>query len=178
METAFLPIFAKMPQPREDELLDALDAAQQIYASVGITTCQEGATNAADLASCARARSRAASISTSSRCRWSSKSPSSSRNIFPTSRADRRKCPRRRARIRKLSRPAQAAGVKFVLDGSPQGKTAFWTKPLLTPAPPARKTGAARPLFPPELGEQGGRPSCTGRTYRSSATATATRRST
>lgn len=50
METAFLPIFAKMPQPSEEELLDTLNAAQQIYASVGVTTCQEGATNAHDVA--------------------------------------------------------------------------------------------------------------------------------
>lgn len=43
METAFLPIFANMPQPGEPEMLDTLDEAQQIYASAGVTTCQEGA---------------------------------------------------------------------------------------------------------------------------------------
>lgn len=42
METAFLPIFVHMPQPSEQEMLDTLDAAQQIYARVGVTTCQEG----------------------------------------------------------------------------------------------------------------------------------------
>jgi predicted amidohydrolase YtcJ len=31
-------------------MLDTLDAAQQLYASVGVTTCQEGATHAKDLA--------------------------------------------------------------------------------------------------------------------------------
>ena len=51
METAFLPIFGNMPQPSERELLDTLDAAQQIYASAGVTTCSEGATHAKDLAS-------------------------------------------------------------------------------------------------------------------------------
>jgi predicted amidohydrolase YtcJ len=50
METAFLPIFGSMPQPPEREMLDTLDAAQQLYASVGVTTCQEGATHAKDLA--------------------------------------------------------------------------------------------------------------------------------
>ena len=49
METAFLPIFGNMPQPSERELLDTLDAAQQIYASAGVTTCSEGATHAKDL---------------------------------------------------------------------------------------------------------------------------------
>jgi predicted amidohydrolase YtcJ len=50
METAFLPVFANMPQPSQEELLDTLDAAQQIYASAGVTTCSEGATHGADLA--------------------------------------------------------------------------------------------------------------------------------
>jgi len=49
METAFLPIFGSMPQPSERELLDTLEEAQQLYASVGVTTCQEGATHAKDL---------------------------------------------------------------------------------------------------------------------------------
>ncbi len=50
METAFLPIFGAMPQPSEQEMLDTLDEAQQIYASAGVTTVQEGATHAKDLA--------------------------------------------------------------------------------------------------------------------------------
>jgi predicted amidohydrolase YtcJ len=50
METAFLPIFGAMQQPSEAELLDSLDAAQRIYASAGVTTAQEGATHAYDLA--------------------------------------------------------------------------------------------------------------------------------
>ena len=50
METAFLPIFGSMPQPTEQEMFDTLDEAQQIYASAGVTTCQEGATHAKDLA--------------------------------------------------------------------------------------------------------------------------------
>jgi predicted amidohydrolase YtcJ len=49
METAFLPIFINVPKPSEEELLDTLDEAQQIYARVGVTTCQEGANNAKDL---------------------------------------------------------------------------------------------------------------------------------
>ena len=49
METAFLPIFGAMPQPTEQEMLDTLYAAQQIYASAGVTTVQEGASHAKDL---------------------------------------------------------------------------------------------------------------------------------
>ena len=56
METAFLPIFGNMPQPSEQELLDTLDEAQQIYASAGVTTAQEGATHAKDLTFLRKAR--------------------------------------------------------------------------------------------------------------------------
>ena len=42
-------------------------------------------------------------------------------------------------------------GVKMVLDGSPQGKTAFWTKPLLTPGPGGEKNWRGQPLFPAEV---------------------------
>jgi predicted amidohydrolase YtcJ len=49
METAFMPIFAQVPQPSEDEMLDLLKPAQQIYASKGVTTAQEGATHAEEL---------------------------------------------------------------------------------------------------------------------------------
>jgi predicted amidohydrolase YtcJ len=49
METAFMPVFAQMPQPTESELLDLLKSAQMIYASKGVTTAQEGATHADEL---------------------------------------------------------------------------------------------------------------------------------
>jgi predicted amidohydrolase YtcJ len=39
----------------------------------------------------------------------------------------------------------------MALDGSPQGKTAFWSKPLLTPGPGGEANWRGQPLFPPEL---------------------------
>ena len=50
MEMAFLPIFAKVPQPGEAEMLELLRPAQMIYASKGVPTAQEGATHADELA--------------------------------------------------------------------------------------------------------------------------------
>ena len=58
METAFMPIFAKVPQPGEDEMLDLLKPAQQIYASKGVTTAQEGATHADELSFLRKAGAR------------------------------------------------------------------------------------------------------------------------
>jgi predicted amidohydrolase YtcJ len=49
METAYLPVFSGMPKPGEAEMLGRLNGAQQIYASNGYTTVQEGATHAHDV---------------------------------------------------------------------------------------------------------------------------------
>jgi len=49
METAYLPGFSQMPKPTEAQMLDRFDGAQQIYASNGYTTMQEGATHAHDV---------------------------------------------------------------------------------------------------------------------------------
>jgi predicted amidohydrolase YtcJ len=43
-ETAFMPIFAKLPSPGDDELLSILESGQDLYLRAGITTAQEGAT--------------------------------------------------------------------------------------------------------------------------------------
>jgi len=41
-------------------------------------------------------------------------------------------------------------GIKFIVDGSPQGKTAFWTQPLLTPGPDGQPDWRGQPVIPPE----------------------------
>lgn len=41
-------------------------------------------------------------------------------------------------------------GMKFHMDGSPQGKTAFWSLPLLTKGPGGEDNWRGQPLFPPE----------------------------
>lgn len=41
-------------------------------------------------------------------------------------------------------------GIKLLLDGSPQGKTAFWGEPLLTPGPNGEANWRGQPVFPPE----------------------------
>ena len=87
---------------------------------------------------------------------------------LPQSRRARTALPRRR-RLRQLARvPAlvckrqpsrsrarttnhfRVGGVKIVGDGSPQGKTAFWTKPLLTPGPAGEKDWCGEPNVSPE----------------------------
>ena len=104
METAFLPIFANMPKPSEEELLDTFHEAQQIYARVGVTTCQEGATHAPEIKLLRKRPMRGGSISTLFRCPSRSTFRPWSRNIFRTSRAAPWSC-------RKNRRTPSAIGV-------------------------------------------------------------------
>ena len=49
METAYIPIFAKLPQPSEKEMLDLTKPAQMMYASNGYTQAIEGFSHVSDL---------------------------------------------------------------------------------------------------------------------------------
>ena len=49
MEMAYIPVFAKLPQPSEEEMLDLTKAAQMMYAENGYTQAVEGFSHAEDL---------------------------------------------------------------------------------------------------------------------------------
>ena len=49
MEVAYIPVFAKLPQPSESEMLDLTKPAQMMYASNGYTQAIEGFSHAEDL---------------------------------------------------------------------------------------------------------------------------------
>ncbi len=49
METAYIPVFAKLPQPGEAEMLDLMKPAQMMYASNGYTQAVEGFSHVKDL---------------------------------------------------------------------------------------------------------------------------------
>ncbi len=152
METAFLPIFTKMPQPTEAELLDTLDAAQQVYASVGITTCQEGATNAKDLAFLRKGAEQGRLYLDIVSLPLVLEIPALVREYFPDFKGGKMEMPdTAREAFGKYKNRLKVQGIKFVIDGSPQGKTAFWSKPLLTGGPAGEKDWRGAPLFPPEL---------------------------
>ena len=55
METAYLPIYAALPQPTREEEVEWSRAGQMLYAAAGITTAQEGLTHASDVALMQRA---------------------------------------------------------------------------------------------------------------------------
>lgn len=62
METAWLPIFGALPKPTPEQEVEWSRAGQMLYAAAGITTAQEGATHAADIAIMQRAAAGGATI--------------------------------------------------------------------------------------------------------------------
>ena len=157
METAFLPIFVHMPQPSEQQMLDTLDAAQQIYARVGVTTCQEGATHAADLDFLRKAGAQGrlyldivslpfvfdlpaflCEHAPDFHGKGPTDLPADAKETFGTYRDH-----------------LKLQGIKFVIDGSPQGKTAYWTKPLLTPGPGGEQDWCGQPTLPADQLKKG-----------------------
>ncbi len=151
METAFLPIFANMPKPSEEELLDTFHEAQQIYARAGVTTCQEGATHAGELKLLRKAADQDRLYLDVVSLPLVLDVPALVKEYFPDFQGGPMDLPKESAAaFGKYYKRLKLAGVKFALDGSPQGKTAFWTKPLLTLGPAGEKDWRGAPLFPPE----------------------------
>ncbi|MBJ7341021.1 amidohydrolase [Mycolicibacterium sp.] len=152
METAFVPIFANMPQPSQDELLETFDAAQQLYASKGTTTVQEGATHAKDLALIRTAADQGRLYLDVVAVPLVLEVPKLVKEYFPDFTGGPMELPDTAAESFGTYRNRlKLQGIKCIVDGSPQGKTAFWTEPLLTPGPNGEADWSGQPVFPPEL---------------------------
>jgi predicted amidohydrolase YtcJ len=139
METAYLPVFNALPHPSREEEVQWSRSGQMLYAAAGITTAQEGLTHAGDLEIIQRAA--AAGVQTIDVIafpfildldRVLEKNPV---NTFG-----------------KYVNHVKLGGVKITSDGSPQGKTAYFTTPYLTGGPGGEKNWRGEPSFPePEL---------------------------
>lgn len=134
-ETAFLPIFSKVPGPGDDEVLDLLKAGQEYYLASGITTAQEGATmkHQLDLLRILADRGDlkldvvSLPFITEIDRVFGGKPPANE--------------PEYRHRLR-------IGGVKIVADGSPQGRTAAFTTPYLVAGPAGQKDWRGELSFP------------------------------
>ncbi|MCS5693419.1 amidohydrolase family protein [Cyanobium sp. FGCU-6] len=152
METAFLPIFTAMPQPGEQELLERFDDAQRIYARVGVTTMQEGATSAHDLGLIRKAAEQGRLWLDLVSMPLVLEVPKLVKEYFPDFSGGPLELPEAAAEsFGTYHHRLKLAGIKAVIDGSPQGKTAFWSEPLLTGGPNGEPDWRGQPLFPPEL---------------------------
>ena len=137
METAYLPMFSKMPGPTPETEVEAARKGQRLYAAAGITTAQEGATHAPQVEQLQRiARAGGFFIDvvaypfmTDLEAVWKANPPES---------------------FGKYQNGLKLGGCKITADGSPQGRTAWFTTPYLTGGPGGEANYTGGPGIPPE----------------------------
>jgi predicted amidohydrolase YtcJ len=152
METAFLPLFVHMPKPSPKELLERFAIAQELYTRQGITTAQEGATTASDLTLLQRAAAEGRLVIDVVSLPLVLEVPAMLRERFPEFHGEALELPEpARNAFGDYHNHLKLQGIKLLVDGSPQGKTAFWSEPLLTPGPNGEANWRGQPLFPPEV---------------------------
>ena len=133
METAWLRVLGFVPRPTPQQALASIAVAQASYAANGYTTAQDAPAIAPimklyetaaeqgllsiDLVAYADADGLAERVASGLQ--------------FPTTYKNRLK----------------VGGLKLILDGSPQGKTAFFTKPYLTDGPNGEKNYRGAPVI-------------------------------
>lgn len=137
MEHSFLPIYMNMPTPTQEQQLDAMDAAQQYYASNGYTTAQDAPMEPPTRPLYHQAADRGLLyLDVVGYVNWLEFAQLVKTNGEPFKQP--------------YDNRFRIGGVKVVGDGSPQGKTAFWTQPLLTPGPNGEKNWRGSPNVTPE----------------------------
>ena len=135
METALLPLYEKLPSPTPETEVAAARDGQMIYAAAGVTTAQEGSTKApvvAQLQRIAKAKGFVIDVVTypfmlDLETVWKTTPPSE---------------------FGKYVNGLKLGGCKITSDGSPQGKTAWFTKPYLTGGPNGEKDWKGEPILP------------------------------
>jgi predicted amidohydrolase YtcJ len=135
METAWLPIFGSLPKPTPEQEVEWSRAGQMLYAAAGITTAQEGATHAADIAIMQRAAAGGATIIDVIAFPFILDLDAILKDNPP-------------ATFGSYKNHFKLGGVKITLDGSPQGRTAFFTTPYLVDGPNGEKNWKGELPFP------------------------------
>ncbi len=138
MEMAWLPVFANLPKPRPDQELAWSLAGQKLYAEAGITTAHEGATHAADLKVMQRAAKSGRYLI-----------DVVAMPFIPDLQAVLTDNPR--SEWGKYVNRLKIGGVKITIDGSPQGRTAFFTTPYLTGGPGGEKDWSGELAAPQDV---------------------------
>lgn len=122
METAYLPILSAMPKPTTANEVSWSQAGQLMYAAAGITTAHEGLTSAADVDLLYRAAAGGANLIDIVAFPFILELDDVLQR-YPKTTFDSY-----RDRVK-------LGGVKLTLDGSPQGRTAYFSTPYLADGP-------------------------------------------
>ena len=136
MENSWFPVLLALPKPSPQLLLDNLGKAQQIYARTGYTTVQDAPVDPKVMPLYRKAADEGR-FYLDLNGYWESHEFLASTtlgNDFRSPRPDQ----------------YRLAGVKIIADGSPQGKTAYFTQPYLTGGPGGEKNWRGTPTVSQE----------------------------
>ncbi|MFM7084662.1 MAG: amidohydrolase [Hyphomicrobium sp.] len=135
METAFLPVIEKVDPVTPIQETIWSKAGQLLYAQAGITTAHEGATHLDQLQTLKRVSDTGVNMIDIIAYPFITDLDAILKN-YPASDWG------------KYKNRLKIGGVKITIDGSPQGKTAYFTKPYLTGGPNGEKDWVGQPSFP------------------------------
>ena len=137
METAYMPIAASLPPPNAQQEVEWTRAGQMLYAAAGITTAHEGATVKASLETMQRAAAAGAHIIDVVAYPFVYDFDA----ILAANPVES---------WGKYKNRLKLGGGKITVDGSPQGRTAFFTTPYLAGGPSGEKNWSGEPGFTQE----------------------------
>jgi len=138
METAFLPIMEQSEKMTSDQELAWTKAGQMLYAEAGITTAHEGASHLPQIQTMKRASEAGANIIDVIAFPFITDVDNILKNVPLTDWG-------------KYNNGFKIGGVKITIDGSPQGKTAFFSTPYLTGGPAGEKNWKGELTFPQDM---------------------------
>jgi predicted amidohydrolase YtcJ len=138
-EKAVMQVNMSLPQPSLDESVEMLVAVQSYYASKGITTVQESGAMPTDLAVFQAAAGQQKLFL--------------DLVAYPFWLADKADMPEP-GKFGEYQQRFKLGGIKIVLDGSPQGKTAYLSEPYVVPPPGQSADYRGYPIMPQETVDQ------------------------
>ena len=138
METAFLPIMEQSEPMTAKQELDWTRAGQMLYAEAGVTTAQDGATQFPQIMTIKRASEAGANLIDIVAYPFITDVDKVLAEIPVTE-------------WTRYQNRFKVGGVKITLDGSPQGRTAYFTTPYLTGGPGGEVNWTGEPTFPQDL---------------------------
>lgn len=141
MESAFLQAMEQSEPMTPAQEIEATKAGQMLYAEAGITTAHEGATHLANFQTMKRASDAGANVIDVIAYPFITDVDKIAAE-YPVSEWG------------KYNNRFKVGGVKITIDGSPQGRTAFFTTPYLTGGPAGEKDWKGELTFPQDTVNQ------------------------
>ena len=138
METAWIPLHEQLPASSLDQEPGQIKYAQDLYAAAGVTTAQDGATMAPQVEVLQRAADRGELFIDVISYPFIGDLDKVLK-VHPAN------------SFGSYGKHLKLGGCKILADGSPQGKTAFFTTPYLTGGPGGEKNWKGEPTFPQEM---------------------------